>query len=105
MRHLCAAMNSHLPRIILYTVIAMIAAGIALHGVGISEFKRIWEHIVARPGDTLAMRFILQPVMSTIFAVRDGIKDARTGRSPYFWTIMSDRDKRRSRLREGTIAT
>ena len=43
--------------------------------------------------------------MSTIFAVRDGIKDARTGRSPYFWTVLSDPDKRRARLREGLAAT
>ena len=83
-------MNSYLPRIILFTIFAMIVAGIALHGVGFSEFKRIWEHILARPGDTLALRFILQPAMSTIFAARDGIRDARTGRSPYFWTVVSD---------------
>ena len=99
------AMNSYLPRIILFTIVALIAAGIALHGVGLSEFKRIWEHVLARPGDALALRFILQPAMSTIFAVRDGIRDARTGRSPYFWTIMSDPDRRQARLREGAVAT
>jgi hypothetical protein len=98
-------MNSYLPRIILFVIVALIVVGIALHGVGLAEFKRIWEHILARPGDTLALRFILQPAMSTIFAVRDGIRDARTGRSPYFWTIMSDPEKRRARLREGATAT
>jgi len=99
------AMSSHLPRVVLYTLIALIVAGIALHGVGVSDFKRIWEHILARPGDTLALRFILQPLMSTIFAVRDGIRDARTGRSPYFWTIVSEPAKRQARLREGAMST
>ena len=60
---------------------------------------------MARPTDTLALRFFLQPAMSTIFAVRDGIRDARTGRSPYFWTIMSDPGKRQARLREGAVST
>jgi hypothetical protein len=98
-------MTSHLPRIILYVITALIIAGIALHGIGISEFQRIWEHIAARPGGALSLRFVLQPTMSIIFAVRDGIKDARTGRSPYFWTVVSNPDKRRARLREGAVAT
>ena len=38
-------------------------------------------------------------------AVRDGVKDARTGRSPYFWTVLSDSDERNARLREGLSAT
>jgi hypothetical protein len=53
----------------------------------------------------MSFRFILQPVMALIAALRDGIKDARTGRSPYFWTIMSEPGKRAGRLREGLNAT
>jgi hypothetical protein len=99
------AMSSHFPRIVLHTIVVLIVAGIASHGVGIAEFRRIWEHIVVRPSDTLALRFLLQPTMSTIISVRDGIKDAQTDRSPYFWTILSNPDKRRERLREGAAAT
>jgi hypothetical protein len=98
-------MSSYLPRIVLYTIVALLVAGIAMHGIGISVFERIWGHLTARPSDTLALRFFLQPAMSSIFALRDGIRDARTGRSPYFWTIMSDPDKRRARLREGAMST
>jgi hypothetical protein len=94
-----------LPRTILFLASALILAGIVLHGVGFSEFQRIWHHLIARPGESLALRFLLQPAMSTIFAVRDGIKDARTGRPPYFWTVLSNPDKRRARLREGLAAT
>jgi hypothetical protein len=94
-----------LPRVIVFLALALVAAGILMHGVGLAEFQRIWADVVARPGGSLALRFILQPTMSVIFAVRDGIRDARTGRSPYFWTVMSDPDKRRARLQEGLRAT
>ena len=36
----------------------------------------------------MKFRFILQPSMAAIAAIRDGLKDARTGRSPYFWAIV-----------------
>jgi hypothetical protein len=53
----------------------------------------------------MTFRFLLQPVMASLFAIRDGIKDGRTGRSPYFWTVLHDKTKRRNRLREGLKAT
>src|SRR5262245_40236825 len=98
-------MNLGLPRIILYLALVFIVAGIVLHGIAWSEFQRIWDHLSDRPSGSLALRFFLQPAMSAIVAVRDGIKDARTGRSPYFWTVLSDPQKRRDRLREGLDAT
>lgn len=67
--------------------------------------QRFWEDLVARPSGPLALRFLLQPVMATLFAIRDGIKDARDGRSPYFWTVLSKPDERRARLREGLKST
>ncbi|WP_192356569.1 hypothetical protein [Mesorhizobium mediterraneum] len=67
--------------------------------------QRFWEDLVARPSGPLALRFLLQPVMATLFGIRDGIKDARDGRSPYFWTVLSKPDERRARLREGVKAT
>ena len=61
--------------------------------------------MLARPNQSLALRFLLQPAISTILAIRDGIRDARTGRSPYFWTVMSDPVQRSARLREGIAVT
>lgn len=98
-------MHPDLPRIILFLAAGLIIAGILLHGIAFAEFQRIWDHLIARPGGSLALRFFLQPAVSTIFAVRDGIKDARTGRSPYFWTVLSNPEKRQARLREGLAAT
>jgi hypothetical protein len=94
-----------LPRLILYLALIMIAAGFLLHGVRPAVFVRVWSNLLARPSQGLALRFILQPLMSTIIATRDGIKDARSGRSPYFWTIVSDPAQRAAHLREGIAAT
>jgi hypothetical protein len=66
---------------------------------------RMWDDLIARPSGPLAFRFLLQPVMAAIIGVRDGLKDAQTGRSPYFWTVLSQPDKRNARLREGAWAT
>jgi hypothetical protein len=66
--------------------------------------SRIWEDLVARPGSPLSFRFVLQPAVG-ILGVRDGIKDARTGRSLYFWTVLHDSQTRNARLEEGLSAT
>jgi hypothetical protein len=67
--------------------------------------NRIWQDILVRPDGPMSFRFILQPTMAAVLAIRDGIKDARTGRSPYFWTVLHDREKRAARLEEGLAAT
>jgi hypothetical protein len=43
--------------------------------------------------------------MATIAAAHDGINDARLGRSPYFWTVLHDADRRGKRLSEGLAST
>ena len=53
----------------------------------------------------MRFRFILQPLMAAIVAVRHGLNDARTGRSPYFWTMLGNPRERAQRLNEGLNAT
>ena len=62
---------------------------------------RFWDQLIAQPSGPLAFRLILQPIMAAILAILDGLKDARAGRSPYFWTIFSDPAQRAGYLREG----
>ena len=62
---------------------------------------RFWEHLGDRIGGPLTFRLILQPVMAGLLAVRAGLADARAGRPPYFWTILTDPAHRRDLLREG----
>ena len=83
----------------------MIVAGIVWHGVSIPTFKRIWHDLVERPGAPMRFRFILQPLMVAIVAVRHGLKDARAGRPPYFWSMLGNPRERAQRLNEGLNAT
>ncbi|TWI03839.1 hypothetical protein IP90_01655 [Luteimonas cucumeris] len=68
--------------------------------------RTFWTEILARPEGPFAFRFILQPLMSLLMATRDGIKDSRTGITPYFWRIAStDPQSRRAALRDGLRST
>lgn len=62
---------------------------------------RIWEHLGGRIGGPLSFRLLLQPMVASVFAIRDGLADARTGRPAYFWTIVTHATDRRALLREG----
>jgi hypothetical protein len=85
--------------------VALIVLGFALYGFSAEVHQRIWRDIAERPGGPMSFRFLLQPTMAFIAALHDGIQDARTGRSPYFWTILHDPGQRGCRLREGLLAT
>jgi len=71
----------------------------------VESFTRAWHDILARPFGPMSFRFLLQPTMAVIFAIRDGVSDAKFERSPYFWTIVHNRDARRQRLQEGLKST
>jgi hypothetical protein len=60
-----------------------------------------WREIVARPEGPFALRFYLQPSMAAVFAIRDGLKDARTGRPAYFWALFTDSAHRGELVRDG----
>jgi hypothetical protein len=62
---------------------------------------RVWENLVNRVGGPMTFRIILQPMMAALLALRAGLKDAREGRPPYFWTIFADPAQRGELLREG----
>jgi hypothetical protein len=91
------------------TVIAiaalLIVAGIVWHGVTIDNFRRMWSDLTDRPSGPMAFRFILQPLMAAVAAVRDGLRDARAERPPYLWTMLREPQERINRLSEGLNAT
>ena len=62
---------------------------------------RGWEGLMDRIGGPMTFRLILQPLMATLLAVRDGLKDAREGRPPYFWTLLTNPSQRVELLLEG----
>jgi hypothetical protein len=62
---------------------------------------RFWDQLIAQPNGPLAFRLILQPIMVTILAIIDGVKDARADRPLYTWTLLTDSVHRGSYIREG----
>jgi hypothetical protein len=83
----------------------LILVGVIWRGVSIPTWRRIWYDLVARRDAPMRFRFILQPCMVTMVAIRDGLRDARAGKSPYFWTLVTNPRKRLRRLNEGLNAT
>jgi hypothetical protein len=94
-----------LARLTAMLLVALVVLGVAWHGVSVEDLQRIWRNLLERPGGPMTFRFILQPVMVTIAAVRDGLRDARAGRSPFLWTMLTQPAKVQGRLNEGLIAT
>jgi hypothetical protein len=62
---------------------------------------RIWENLGDRITGPMHFRVYLQPVMAMIFAVLDGLKDARTGKPPYFWSLLSNPEHRADMVKSG----
>jgi hypothetical protein len=48
----------------------------------------------------MKFRLVLQPAMAAFFAIRDGMRDARTGRRPYLWKIATDSTVRKQAAEE-----
>jgi hypothetical protein len=62
---------------------------------------RFFTNLGNRVGGPMTFRIILQPTMAILLAIRAGMKDAREGRPPYFWTILTDPAQRPVLIREG----
>jgi hypothetical protein len=62
---------------------------------------RIFENLTGRVTGTMQFRLVLQPLMAIIFAVKDGMKDAREGQPAYFWALFTNTGYRRSHLQSG----
>jgi hypothetical protein len=62
---------------------------------------RVLEQLAGRVTGPMKFRLVLQPAMAIFFAIRDGLKDARAGRPPYFWGLFTDRGERREMLENG----
>lgn len=86
-------------------VIIFALAGLLIHGASGEVWDRVFRSIAERPGGPMTFRFILQPVMASILAVIDGLRDARSGAPPYFWGLVTGSTARLDRLYDGVIAT
>ncbi len=94
-----------LARLVIVLMIAFIAVGVLWYGLSEEVRHRVWDQLIARPTGPMAFRFILQPIMAAIAALRDGVNDAKSRRSPYFWTLLTNPFEGGHRLYEGLIST
>lgn len=67
--------------------------------------QRFWMDMVGRTDGPMMFRFFLQPTVAFIMALRDGVKDAKAGREPY-WVYLRNADPvaRKEAWREGVRA-
>jgi hypothetical protein len=67
-------------------------------------WNRFWADLIGRTSGPFAFRFFLQPAVAMLYAIRDGVKDARAGRPAYFWSLLTEDGHRGERLHEGWAA-
>ncbi|MGC1387492.1 MAG: hypothetical protein WA807_05730 [Steroidobacteraceae bacterium] len=54
-----------------------------------------------RVSGPMKFRIVLQPIMATYFAIRSGLRDAKTGKDPYFWSFLIGRGRRFDLVKDG----
>ena len=94
-----------LAKAVIVVAILLFVTGVLWHGVSLKVAEQFWHDLVERPDGPMRFRFLLQPLMAAIVAIRDGLEDARSARSPYFATVLGHPRERAGRLREGLNAT
>lgn len=60
-----------------------------------------FEAVLTRAQGPMNVRFVVQPLVALFFAFRDGRRDVREGRPPYFWALFNDPGSRPELLRSG----
>jgi len=94
-----------LAKLVIGVAIILFGVGVVWHGLTVATFQRLWHDLIEEPTQPMKFRFILQPTMAAIAAIRDGLKDARTGRIPFLAAMLRYPEKRIERLDEGLNAT
>lgn len=64
-------------------------------------WMRFVENLADRVSGPMKLRLLLQPLMAVIFAVMSGLKDAKAGKPPYFWALLTEPAHRRDMLKDG----
>jgi hypothetical protein len=54
------------------------------------DYLSFIDALVARLHGPMSFRLLIQPLIALFFAFRDGRRDAREGRAPFFWALLTD---------------
>jgi hypothetical protein len=61
----------------------------------------IADQLHDRVSGPMKFRIVLQPIMATLLAIRSGLKDAKTGARPYFWSLLTTPGHRMEMIKDG----
>ena len=61
---------------------------------------QVWDMHIGRLNGPLSFRLVIQPLVAAGFGIRAGLGDARAGRPPFGWTVITRSDLRRDLLLE-----
>jgi hypothetical protein len=64
-------------------------------------WARVATQLLARVSGPMKFRLVLQPAMAAFFAIRSGLADARAGKAPFFWCLLSDPSQRADLIKDG----
>jgi hypothetical protein len=71
----------------------------------ISTMENMWQlfadQLQDRVSGPMKFRIVLQPIMATYFAMRSGLRDAKSGKDPYFWSFLIGRGHRFDIVKQG----
>jgi hypothetical protein len=63
--------------------------------------SRLYDAVVSRLHGPMKFRFVMQPLVAAIFAVRAGLGDAKHGRAPFLWSIFTVPESRSYLIKDG----
>jgi hypothetical protein len=61
---------------------------------------QVWDMHIGRLNGPLSFRLVIQPLVAAGVGIRAGLSDARAGRPPFGWTVITRSDLRRNLLLE-----
>ena len=64
---------------------------------------RFFTDLIGRVTGPMSFRLFLQPAVAAFFAFRDGLADAREGRPPHFWRMVTGPPEARKRRTKETM--
>lgn len=59
------------------------------------------DQLQDRVSGPMKFRIVLQPMMATFLAIRSGLRDAKSGKDPYFWSFLFARGRRLDMVKDG----
>jgi len=64
-------------------------------------WPRLGHQLLARISGPMKFRLVLQPLLASFFAIRSGLTDARAGKPPYLWALISQPGQRLEMIKDG----